>query len=109
MLSMYADVRVGADLWLDCLCLHSQGSIIGVELRSLWLQGATEASSWSGKPHAGLDCWSPNVNINRDPRYCTILHACHDPRTSSGVVGSSSIAHVVCSNSNALGVCTRSL
>jgi hypothetical protein len=48
---------------------REMGHIIGVELRSLWLHGATEASSWSGKPHAGLDCWSPNVNINRDPRW----------------------------------------
>ena len=45
------------------------GRIIGVELRSLWLQGATEASTWSGRPHAGLDCWAPNININRDPRW----------------------------------------
>ena len=48
---------------------REMGSIIGVELRSLWLQGATEASTWSGRPHAGLDCWSPNVNIARDPRW----------------------------------------
>jgi len=48
---------------------QEMGAVIGRELRSLWLQGATEASSWSGKPHAGLDCWSPNVNINRDPRW----------------------------------------
>jgi beta-glucosidase-like glycosyl hydrolase len=48
---------------------RTMGSIIGVELRALWLAGATEASTWSGKPHAGLDCWSPNVNINRDPRW----------------------------------------
>ena len=40
------------------------GQIIGRELRSLWLQGETEASSWSGRPHAGLDCWSPNVNVS---------------------------------------------
>ena len=51
------------------------GHIIGVELRSLWLHGATEASSWSGKPHAGLDCWSPNVNINRDPRWVSRANA----------------------------------
>ena len=48
---------------------REMGSIIGLELRSLWLQGATEASTWSGRPHAGLDCWSPNVNIARDPRW----------------------------------------
>lgn len=45
------------------------GSIIGQELRALWLLGAEEYSSWSGRPHAGLDCWSPNINLNRDPRW----------------------------------------
>lgn len=45
------------------------GTAIGVELRSLWLQGATEADPWSGRPHAGLDCWSPNINVARDPRW----------------------------------------
>jgi len=44
---------------------HAMGRIIGVELRALWRLGATEYSSWSGRPHAGLDCWSPNININR--------------------------------------------
>jgi hypothetical protein len=53
---------------------HEMGAIIGRELRALWLVGATEASSWSGKPHAGLDCWSPNININRDPR-CARTHS----------------------------------
>ena len=53
----------------SCFYCDDLGSIIGVELRSLWLQGATEASTWSGQPHAGLDCWSPNVNIARDPRW----------------------------------------
>jgi hypothetical protein len=47
---------------------HEMGAIIGTELRALWLDGETEASPWSGKPHAGLDCWSPNINLNRDPR-----------------------------------------
>jgi hypothetical protein len=35
-----------------------QGDIIGTEQRALWLAGATEFSSWSGRPHMGLDCWS---------------------------------------------------
>jgi len=48
---------------------REMGKVIGRELRSLWLHGATESSPWSGKPHAGLDCWSPNININRDPRW----------------------------------------
>lgn len=45
------------------------GQVIGDELRALWLAGATEESHWSGRPHAGLDCWSPNINIARDPRW----------------------------------------
>ena len=45
---------------------RAMGAVIGTELRSLWLQGVTEAGSWSGRPHAGLDCWSPNININRE-------------------------------------------
>jgi hypothetical protein len=39
------------------------GSIIGVETRALWLAGAVEESSWSGRPHIGLDAWSPNINL----------------------------------------------
>jgi len=45
------------------------GRIIATELRALWLLGAEEESEWTGRPHAGLDCWSPNININRDPRW----------------------------------------
>ncbi|KAG7389753.1 hypothetical protein PHYPSEUDO_009673 [Phytophthora pseudosyringae] len=41
--------------------------VIGKELRGLWLEGATE--NYKGGPHLGLDCWSPNININRDPRW----------------------------------------
>ena len=45
--------------------LH-MGKVIGVELRALWLAGAKEASN---QIHIGLDCWSPNININHDPRW----------------------------------------
>jgi hypothetical protein len=41
------------------------GEIIGLELRSLWLQGVGENHSPSGLPHIGLDCWSPNIGIVR--------------------------------------------
>jgi len=60
-------VNFGAT-WNDS---HSfvMGQVIADELRALWLAGATEYSSWSGRPHAGLDCWSPNINIARDPRW----------------------------------------
>jgi len=45
---------------------YQMAKIIGIELRSLWLQGATE--NYENAPHLGLDCWSPNINLNRDPR-----------------------------------------
>lgn len=40
--------------------VYDLGAIIGVETRALWLAGAVEASTWSGRPHIGLDAWSPN-------------------------------------------------
>merc|ERR1712185_335006 len=58
------------------------GSVIGRELRALWLLGQAEdkgpekdakrllnGSQPSSLPHIGLDCWSPNINIVRDPRW----------------------------------------
>lgn len=45
------------------------GRVIGDETRALWLLGATEADPWSGLPVIGLDAWSPNINIYRDPRW----------------------------------------
>jgi hypothetical protein len=36
---------------------YELGRVIGVETRALWLAGATEESSWSGRPHIGLDTW----------------------------------------------------
>ena len=42
------------------------GAIIGVETRALWLAGAVEQSP---RNHIGLDTWSPNINIARDPRW----------------------------------------
>jgi beta-D-xylosidase 4 len=48
---------------------YQLGAVIGIETRALWLAGAVEASAGSGRPHIGLDAWSPNININRDPRW----------------------------------------
>eukprot|EP01061_Rhynchopus_euleeides_P036336 TRINITY_DN6126_c0_g2_i2.p1 TRINITY_DN6126_c0_g2~~TRINITY_DN6126_c0_g2_i2.p1 ORF type:complete len:781 (+),score=313.29 TRINITY_DN6126_c0_g2_i2:68-2410(+) len=47
---------------------RDMASIIGVEARALWLGGATEHTG-EPRPHIGLDCWSPNININHDPRW----------------------------------------
>jgi beta-glucosidase-like glycosyl hydrolase len=44
------------------------GSVIGVELRALWLQNVSENHEVP-LPHLGLDCWSPNVGIQRDVRW----------------------------------------
>jgi beta-glucosidase-like glycosyl hydrolase len=46
---------------------RAMGAIMGRELRALWSLGAQEEGSFGGGGVAGLDCWSPNININRDP------------------------------------------
>ena len=47
---------------------RGMGNTIGVELRAFYLLGVGEAHS-SNLPPIGLDCWSPNINIVRDPRW----------------------------------------
>jgi hypothetical protein len=47
-------------LWRD------MAQVTGVELRALWLADLGE-NHVDNLPHLGLDCWSPNININRDP------------------------------------------
>jgi beta-glucosidase-like glycosyl hydrolase len=42
--------------------------VTGIELRALWLSDYGEMHV-DNLPHLGLDCWSPNININRDPRW----------------------------------------
>mmetsp|Transcript_8016 Transcript_8016/g.8854 ORF Transcript_8016/g.8854 Transcript_8016/m.8854 type:complete len:761 (+) Transcript_8016:22-2304(+) len=55
------------------------GQIIGIEMRALWLEGVGENHA-NNLPHMGLDCWSPNININRDPRWGRNLEvASEDP------------------------------
>jgi len=46
----------------------AMGKSIGLELRSLWLQNVGENND-SKLPHLGLGCWSPNINLQRDPRW----------------------------------------
>ena len=43
------------------------GRVIGVETRAMWLAGAKETND--PNDFVALDCWSPNININRDPRW----------------------------------------
>ncbi|KAJ9453616.1 putative exo-1 [Diplonema papillatum] len=42
------------------------GRIMGMENRALWLAGAHEQGPVI---RIGLDCWSPNINLNHDPRW----------------------------------------
>ena len=42
------------------------GFTIAIESRALWLAGAVEQSP---RNHIGLDTWSPNINVARDPRW----------------------------------------
>lgn len=51
----------------DPQAVFDMAQVIGWELRALWLEGARE--NYAAGPHLGLDCWSPNININRDPRW----------------------------------------
>eukprot|EP01061_Rhynchopus_euleeides_P036335 TRINITY_DN6126_c0_g2_i1.p1 TRINITY_DN6126_c0_g2~~TRINITY_DN6126_c0_g2_i1.p1 ORF type:complete len:794 (+),score=319.19 TRINITY_DN6126_c0_g2_i1:38-2383(+) len=44
------------------------GQVLGLETRAMWLAGAVEPKS-TIRVHIGLDCWSPNININHDPRW----------------------------------------
>jgi len=46
----------------------AMAQITGIELRALWLADYGENRD-DNLPHLGLDCWSPNININRDPRW----------------------------------------
>ena len=63
---------------------RSMGEVIGVELRSLWLQGVGENHA-SALPHIGLDCWSPNIGIVRDPRWGRNLETpSEDPAVCGG-------------------------
>ena len=48
--------------------IRNISTAIGLELRALWLEGIGEYHL-SNLPHIGLNCWSPTVNIGRDPRW----------------------------------------
>ena len=65
---------------------RSMGEVIGVELRSLWLQGVGENHA-SDLPHIGLDCWSPNIGIVRDPRWGRNLETPSEDPTVCGGFG----------------------
>ena len=48
---------------------ETMGGVIGREARALFLAGATEWRTGKVGPRIGLDCWSPNINLNHDPRW----------------------------------------
>ena len=66
---------------------RGMGEVIGLELRSLWLQGVGEDHD-SNLPHIGLDCWSPNIGIVRDPRWGRNLETPSEDPTVCGSFGS---------------------
>jgi len=65
---------------------RSMASVIGTELRSLWLQGVGENHD-DNLPHLGLDCWSPNINIARDPRWGRVVETTGEDPVLTGAFG----------------------
>eukprot|EP01083_Nonionella_stella_P159884 522045_1 len=59
---------------------------IGLELRALWLQGLGEDHN-SNLPHLGLNCWSPTINIGRDPRWGRMYEIPSEDPYWNGVYG----------------------
>jgi beta-glucosidase-like glycosyl hydrolase len=47
---------------------HGMGAVIGMELRYMYLAQVGEDHA-SNLPAIGLDCWSPNIGIVREPRW----------------------------------------
>ena len=66
---------------------RAMGEMIGVETRAFWLGGAVEPSVRTGRPHIGLDCWSPNININHDPRWGRNQEVASEDPYVNGVFG----------------------
>ena len=69
---------------------REMGAIIGEETRALWLAGAVEETTWSGRKPIGLDVWSPNNNLVRDPRWG---RACETPGEDPLVSGRYGMAY----------------
>jgi xylan 1,4-beta-xylosidase len=65
---------------------RGMGSVIGKEIRSLWLQNVGEDHQ-SNLPHIGLDCWSPNINIVRDARWGRNLETPGEDPLVNGLYG----------------------
>ncbi|KAG7342096.1 glycoside hydrolase [Nitzschia inconspicua] len=65
---------------------RAMGTVIGLELRALWLQNVSENTP-DRTPHLGLDCWSPNINIQRDPRWGRNLESPSEDPFLCGVYG----------------------
>lgn len=65
---------------------HQMASVIGLELRALWLQNVGENHE-SNLPHLGLDCWSPNIGILRDPRWGRSMEVPSEDPYLNGVFG----------------------
>lgn len=57
----------------DKSLMRELGYTIGIEARALWLAGAVEQSP---RNHIGLDVWSPNINIAKDPRWGRSCEVC---------------------------------
>eukprot|EP01063_Lacrimia_lanifica_P035184 TRINITY_DN6645_c1_g1_i1.p1 TRINITY_DN6645_c1_g1~~TRINITY_DN6645_c1_g1_i1.p1 ORF type:complete len:815 (+),score=291.53 TRINITY_DN6645_c1_g1_i1:307-2445(+) len=79
-------VNLGAT-WDKTLWKGMAGAI-ALEARAMWRAGAREHKVWTGRPKIGLDCWSPNINMNRDPRWGRNSEVPSEDPTLNGEYGS---------------------
>lgn len=65
---------------------QGMGNVIGLELRALWLMNTAE-NRQDNLPHIGLDCWSPNINLVRDPRWGRNMETPGEDPLTNGLFG----------------------
>lgn len=62
--------------------------VIGIETRALWLEGVGEyRTTGLALPQIGLNCWSPNLEVVRDPRWGRNMETPSEDPLINGIYG----------------------
>ena len=72
-------------------------------------QGIGENHAPTELPHIGLDCWSPNVAINRDPRWGRNMEVPSEDPLLNGPSKSNCVLVSAAPALNAIGECLVTL